>query len=157
MLSSIHAQVVEQITPVVRTCHFHSAKCYGCGKIGHIQKVCRSTTAVVNFSPQPESAVVTLSHSTDTTEEIPPICMFHILQLPEFVRHLRLMVDSASPVTFINSATWKNLDQSNLISTDRVLGAFEGQPIKPLGYFQKLVKRADLPSQTTVLSIYMSH
>ena len=99
--------------------------------------------------------MVTLSHSTDTTEEIPP--MFQILQLPEFGRHLRLIVDSASPVTFINSATWKDLDQPKLISTDRVLGAFEGQPIKPLGYFQTLVKREDFPSQTTVLSIYVSH
>ena len=36
------------------TCRFRSAKCHRCGKIGHIQKVCRSTTAVVNSSPQPE-------------------------------------------------------------------------------------------------------
>ena len=38
-----------------------------------------------------------------------------------------------------------------------MLGAFEGQPIKLLGYFQTLVKREDFPSQTTVLSIYVSH
>ena len=44
-----------------------------------------------------------------------------------------------------------------MTTTNRVLGAFEGQPIKPLGYFQTLVKRKDLPSQTTVLSIYVSH
>ena len=91
------------------TCRFRSTRCHRYGKIGHIQKVCRSTTAVVNSSPKPESAVVTLSHSTDTTEEIPP--MFQILQLTEFGRHLHLMVDSASPVTFINSAIWKDLDQ----------------------------------------------
>ena len=65
--------------------------------------------------------------------------MFQILQLPELGRRLRLMVDSASPVTFINSATWKDLDQLKLTSTDRVLGAFEGQLITPLGYFQTLV------------------
>ena len=118
------------------TCRFRNTKCHRCGKIGHIQKVCRSTTAVVQSSHQPESAVVTLSHSTDTSDEIPP--MFQILQLPKFGRRLRLMVDSASPVTFINSATWKDLDQPKLMSTNRVLGAFEGQPIKPLGYFQML-------------------
>ena len=66
------------------------------------------------------------------------------------------MVDSASPVTFINSATWKDLDQPKLTSTDRVLGAFEGQPITPLGYFQTLVKHEDLPTQATVLPIYVS-
>ena len=118
-------------------CRFRNAKCHRCGKVGHIQKVCWSTTAVVNFSSQPESAVVTLSHSTDTTKEIPPI--FQILKLPQLGRHLRLMVDSASPVTFINSATWKELDQPKLTSTDRALGAFEGQPITPLDYFQTLV------------------
>ena len=136
------------------TCRFRNAKCHRCGKIGHLQKVCRSTTAVVNSSPQPESAVVTLSHSMNTTEDIPP--MFQVLQLPQFSRRLRLMVDSASPVTFINSATWKDLDQPKLTTTNRVLGAFEGQPIKPPGYFETLVKREDLPSQTTVLSIYVS-
>ena len=136
------------------TCRFRNVKCHRCGKVGHIQKVCRSTTAVVNSSSQPESAVVTLSHSTDTTKEIPP--MFQILQLPELGRRLRLMVDSASPVTFINSATWKDLDQPKLTSTDRVLGAFEGQSITPLVYFQTLVKRENLPTQATVLPIYVS-
>ena len=81
--------------------------------------------------------------------------MFQILQLPQLGRHL-CMVDSASPVTFINSATWKDLDQPKLLPTNKVLGAFEGQPIKPLGYFQTLVKREDLPSQTVMLSIYVS-
>ena len=32
------------------TCRFRNAKCHRCGKVGHIQKVCRSTTAVVNSS-----------------------------------------------------------------------------------------------------------
>ena len=136
------------------TCQFRNAKCHRCGKSGHIQKVCRSTTAVVNSSHKAESAVVPLSHSTDTGEEIPP--MFQILQLPQLGRRLRLMVDSASPVTFINSATWKDLDQPKLSPTSKVLGAFEGQPIKPLGYFQTLVKREDLPSQTAMLSICVS-
>ena len=134
------------------TCCFCNAKCHCCGKVGHIQKICRSSTAVVNSSSQPESAVVTLSHSIDTTKEIPP--MFQILQLPELGRRLRLMVDSVSPVTFINSATWKDL---KLTSTDRVLGAFEGQLITPLSYFQILAKREELPTQATVLPIYLSH
>lgn len=37
-----------------------------------------------------------------------------------------------------------------------VLGAFEGQPIKPVGYFQtKVVQQGD-PSKPTVLRIYVS-
>ena len=103
------------------TCGFCNTKCHRYGKVGHIQKVCRSTIAVVNSSSQPELAVITLSHSTDTTKEIPP--MFQILQFPELGRRLLLMVDSASPVTFINSATRKDLEQPKLTSTDRVLEA----------------------------------
>ena len=126
------------------TCHCCNAKFHWCGKIGHLQKICRTTTAVVNSFPQPESAVVTLSHSTNTTEDIPP--MFQVLQLPQLGRHPRLMVDSASLVTFINSATRKDLNQPKLTTTNRALGPFEGQPIQPLVYFQTLVKRKDLPS-----------
>ncbi|XP_065893957.1 uncharacterized protein [Dysidea avara] len=83
--------------------------------------------------------------------------MFQILQLPDLGRRLRLMVDSASPVTFINSATWNDLDQPPLTPTNRELNAFEGQQIKPLGCFQTLVKREDLPSQSAVMSIFVSH
>jgi len=66
------------------------------------------------------------------------------------------MVDSASPVTFINSTTWDDLDQLSLTPTNRELSAFEGQQIKPLGYFQTLVKGEDLPSQSAVMSIFVS-
>jgi len=77
------------------TCRFHNAKCLKCGKVGHIQRVCKSTPLAVvysntstqssnssqqsaGYSQQPiaSSAVVTLSHSC---EEIPPI--FQISQL----------------------------------------------------------------------------
>ena len=66
------------------------------------------------------------------------------------------MVDTASPLTFINQKTWQDLQQPKLEPTSRVLGAFEGQPIKPIGYFQTCVQRTDDPDRCAVLTIYVS-
>ena len=67
------------------TCHFHSmcwfhnAKCWKCSKLGHIARVCCSTTAVVTDNQSPlESAVVTIS-KTQEEQFIPP--MYHTLYL----------------------------------------------------------------------------
>ena len=57
------------------------------------------------------------------------------------------MVDSASPITFINVKTRQDLEKPKLQSTDRVLGAFEGQPIKHLGYFLTPVKMIPVSQQ----------
>ena len=80
--------------------------------------------------------------------------MFQILHLTQM--HLCLMVDSASPITFINVKTWQDLEKPELQSTDRVLGAFKGQPIKPLGYFLTPVSREDDTSKSTMLAIHVS-
>ena len=75
------------------TCHFRNAKCRKCHKIGHIQKMCHSSTAVVQSGHSTDSAVVTVSPSLEV-DDIPP--MFQILQLHKFARRLRLVVGSAS-------------------------------------------------------------
>ena len=43
----------------------------------------------------------------------------------------------------MNSKTWCDLDKPRLESTKKVLGAFEGQAINPLGYFEARVVRQD--------------
>ena len=89
------------------TCKFRNAKCHNCGKQGHILKVCRAAAGVVQPTPQaPDSAVVPLSNPQQEAH-IPP--MFQTLLLPEFERQLKLIVDSASPLTFVNSKTWLDL------------------------------------------------
>ena len=91
------------------TCRFRNAKCHRCGKVGHIQKLCRSqSTAVVQSTHSADSAVVTLS-PTQEVKDIPP--MWQLVNLPSFARQLCLVVDSASPVTFVNSKTWSDLDK----------------------------------------------
>ena len=57
---------------------YHYCTYHCCGKVGHPQKVCESTMAVVNSSSLAESAVVTFSHSTDSTKKI---ATSHILDL----------------------------------------------------------------------------
>ena len=139
-----------------KTCRFISAKCHNCGKIGHIAGVCGAKTVVITEQQLSESAVVTISQNSKQLQvDIPP--MFQILHLPQMQKRLRLMVDSASPITFINIMTWKDLEKPQLQSTDRVLGAFEGQPIKPLGYFLTPVLREDDTSKSATLPIYVSH
>ena len=82
-------------------CKFRNAKCHSCRKLGHIQKVCRATAGVIQSNTQsPDSAVVPLS-SSQQEDHIPP--MVQTLQLPDFERQLQLIVDSASPLTFVNS------------------------------------------------------
>ena len=83
--------------------------------------MCRShSTAVVQSAHSADSAVVTLSPNQEV-KDIPP--MFQLLNLPKFARQLQLVVDSASPITFVNSKTWNDLDKPKLQPTDRVLGA----------------------------------
>ena len=122
-------------------------------KIGHIQKMCHSSTAVVQSGHSTDSTVVTVSPSLEV-DDIPP--MFQILQLHKFVRQLRLVVDSASPVTFVNSRSWKDLDKPKLQSTTKVLGAFEGQPIHLIGYFITEVSCEENYQKVTELQIYVS-
>ena len=89
--------------------------------------MCRAPTATVVHNHTPESAVV---KNKQVEQSIPPV--YHILYLPQLDKHLRLMVDTASPLTFINQKTWQDLQQPKLEPTSKVLGAFEGQPIQDI-------------------------
>ena len=87
---------------VRKTCRFISAKCHNCGKIGHIARVCGAKRVVITEQQPSESAVVTISQKCKQLQiDISP--MFQILHLPHMQKRLRLMVDSASPITLITS------------------------------------------------------
>ena len=117
--------------------------------------MCRSqSTAVVQSAHSADSAVVTLS-PTQEVKDIPP--MLQLVNLPSFSRQLCLVVDSASPITFVNSKTWSDLDRPKLQPTKRVLGAFEGQAIHPMGYFQTEISCDGYPKDPVMLQIYVSH
>ena len=73
------------------------------------------------------------------------------MQLPKFGKRLRLIVDTASPITFINAKTWIDIGKPKLSSTSRILGAFEGQKIIPIGYFETSVCRDENPSIIKVM------
>jgi len=133
-------------------------QCYShkCGKIGHIAKVYNSAAVIVTSQEADDSAVVPISQTDKQPQaDIPP--MFQILHLTEMQRPLRLMLDSASPLTFVNVKTWQDLDKPKLTKTERVLGAFDCQSTKPLGYFTTTVVKEDDSSQSANLPIYVSH
>ena len=118
------------------------------------KEVCRATAGVVQATTHsPDYAVVPLSN-LQQEGHIPP--MFLTLQLPDFERQLKLIFDSASPLTFVNSKTWCDLDKPRLESTTKVLGAFEGQAINPLGYFEARVVRQVDSTKSAVINIYVS-
>ena len=74
-------------------------------------------SAVVQSTHSPhysvESAVVTVPPA-ESVSDIPPV--FQIVDLSEFSGKLKLVVDSASPITFINSKTWVDLNCSQQTS-----------------------------------------
>ena len=51
---------------------------------------------------------------------------------------------------------WHDLDKPRLQSTTEVLGAFEGQPIIPLGYFEARVVKQDYSTKSAVIKMYVS-
>ena len=137
------------------TCRFRNVTCRHCGKIGHIAKVCRSTAAVQGPEQPLDSAVITINKTADSDDRhIPPV--FQTIYLPELDKRLRLVIDTASPLTFINTKTWADLHQPKLEATTKVLGAFEGQPIHPIGYFQTTVQHQDDPTISSLLKIYIT-
>ena len=139
------------------TCCFRNVTCRHCGKIGHIAKVCRSTAAVQEIIPEQslDSTVITINKTADSDDKhIPPV--FQTVYLPELDKCLRLVIDTASPLTFINTKTWADLHQPKPEATTKVLGAFEGQPIHPIGYFQTTVQRQDDPTISSLLKIYVT-
>ena len=76
--------------------------------------------------------------------------MFQTVYLPALDKRLCLVTDTASPLTFINTKTWADLHQPKLEATTKVLGAFEGQPIHPIGQCQ------DDPTISSLLKIYVT-
>ena len=75
-----------------------------------IAKVCRLATAAVHNQPL-ESAVVTVNKSRGD-QDIPPA--FQVVYLPQLDKRLQLIVDTASPITFINLKTWQDLQKPKL-------------------------------------------
>ena len=93
-----------------------------------------SSTAAIQLEQKVDSAVVHLDSKENNEAEIPLI--YQIIQLSEFVRKLKLMVDSASSISFVNLLTWHDLECPKLLPTSRILRAFESQSIHPVGYFK---------------------
>jgi len=56
----------------------------------------------------------------------------------------------------VDYKTWLDLDKPKLQPTTRVLGAFEDQLIRPVGYFETKTLWDDATQCSTVLQIYVS-
>ena len=117
----------------------------------------KSTAAVQDVIPEQslDSAVITVNKTADSdNKHIPPV--FQTVYLPELDKRLGLVIDTASPLTFINTKTWADLQQPKPEATTKMLGAFEGQPIYPIGHFQTTVQHQDVPTISSLLKIYVT-
>ena len=65
--------------------------------------MCRSIQEVIPEQPL-DSAVITINKTADSDDRhIPPV--FQTVYLPELDKRLRLVIDTASPLIFINTKT----------------------------------------------------
>ncbi|CAF1460993.1 unnamed protein product [Adineta ricciae] len=102
-------------------CTFKNALCFKCHKRGHIAKVCRSKVDNTSYNV---NTIVSSTFSSDSVDTA------FSLSLSVDHQEVHFQLDTGSPVTIINSDTWKRLGKPKLHQNSMKYSSFTGHSIR---------------------------
>ena len=142
-------------------CRFKQAKCLSCGKVGHIQRVCRTVPKPDKTTPKKsrDHRPQPIKQLSGKKEE--PIELFlnhfgednNAIQLTVYIEgNPALMeLDTGASVSILSSSTWTRLFPGReLKRTNTVLKTFSGEQLQPIGSADVKVQ---YKSQSVILPI----
>ena len=119
-------------------CRFKDAKCFGCSKVGHVSRVCRSKKewAVQTVSELEESVDETLEYSlhavTMQTSTTPITAEVSVDE-----KMLCMEVDTGAAVSVVSETTYKRLWPEKILGpTTMKLKTYSGSGLTVLGQLQ---------------------
>lgn len=145
-------------------CPFIRAKCHGCGKRGHLKKVCRQSKASQSTKDQPLNAMQADSSEESDEDGDPTVPLFSVgtksdrkpimVDLEIDNREVSMELDTGSAVSVMSETTYtKLLSHVSLEKTPLKLHTFTGEKVTPLGMFYAQVR---LGSQEERLPLYVT-
>uniref|UniRef100_A0A914IEX9 RNA-directed DNA polymerase n=1 Tax=Globodera rostochiensis TaxID=31243 RepID=A0A914IEX9_GLORO len=111
----------------IRRCNYPpNVQCFGCGRVGHIKQICRSSRHETRV--QSHAVFSTFSVAYSNREWI-------WIQLHVNGRPLQLAADSCSHLTIIQRPLWISLGEPKLNKVGKRVGSFSGHKLQLLGSF----------------------
>ncbi len=115
------------------TCRLRNVRCNNCGKIGHIQKVCRAPrklqknkTITINKDEIIEEDVVTVTYNRRASDA---------MKVSVFLndRQYKMLLDTGAARTLVSERTWNDIGRPQIQPTRLRLVTYTGEAIRLLG------------------------
>ncbi|KAI8117119.1 Retrovirus-related Pol polyprotein from transposon 412 [Lucilia cuprina] len=135
-------------------CKFRNARCYLCGKTGHIAKVCKSKTAQISEEHTDnikigDSDVIQRLNKVGTKKE----SSRHLIGVEINGGKVNMELDTGAPCGIMSMATVKSCtDKYKLLTTDRKFTSYTGHRIDCIG---RVVVNVKVGATTRRLNLYI--